>query len=95
LTGLLLFWQTIKRIRNQSPQLKIGSQGIWTVKTGFLPWSKAQAVTKVEPSYRAAVTYLIIYARGNLSGEMTRITVSELDVDGRDLQAYLNKYSLK
>ncbi|MBH8560086.1 hypothetical protein [Hymenobacter negativus] len=92
--GLFLIWRAIRRIRNQGPQLKIGSQGIWTVATGFLPWTKAQAIIKVESGHRSATTYLIILAKGSY-GEITRIALEGLDVDARNLQAYLNKYAPK
>ena len=93
LLGLLSLWQAIKRSRAQGPQLKIGGQGIWTVKTGFLPWNRAKAVIKTEASFRSATTYLIILAKDNSEKEVARMMLRMLDIEERNLQAYLNRYS--
>jgi hypothetical protein len=90
--GLLSLWQAIKRSRAQGPQLKIGGQGIWTLKTGFLPWNKAKAIIKTEVSFRSATTYLIILARDNSEKEVARMMLRMLDIEERNLQAYLNRY---
>lgn len=97
LFGLFLIWQAVKRAFQQGPQFKIGSRGIWTVKTGFLPWSSVQLITKTEASYRSVSRDLVIINRvySNQGLEIARISARELDTDWNILQIYASKYSPK
>ncbi|WP_460611441.1 hypothetical protein [Hymenobacter terrigena] len=97
LFGLFLVWQAVKRAFQQGPQFKIGARGIWTVKTGFLSWSRVQLITKTEASYRSVSRDLVIVNRiySNQGLEIARISARELDVDWNTLQMYANKYSPK
>lgn len=97
LLGLFTTWQAIKRGFDQGPQLKIGNSGIWTTETGFLPWGRALPVIKTEVDYRSVSTYLASLSRTypERETEIARVSVRELDVDGRTLQTYLSRYSSK
>jgi hypothetical protein len=95
LLGFLLIWKAIKQIRSRGPQLKIGRAGIWTVKTGFLPWDKIQAHIKSEAGFRTVPIYLIMLDRSDSIVEIGRLPIAELDIKVLTLQTYLNKYSPK
>ena len=95
LLGLFMMWQAVKRGFNQGPQLMIGRRGIWTANAGFLPWGRALSIIKTEAGYRSATTCLIVLNRTYPEREITRVSIRNLDVDGRTVQAYLNKYSPK
>ena len=93
LGGIFTVWQAIKRARDQGPQLKIGRPGIWTVKTGFLPWGQAMPVIKQDIGYRYVASYLVIVNRLNPYKELERIRIEYLDIDIRSLQAYLKEFA--
>ncbi|GAA3978241.1 hypothetical protein [Hymenobacter antarcticus] len=95
LFGLFVIWQAIKRGFDQGPQLKIGNSGIWTAKTGFLPWGRALPIIKTEVGYRSVSTYLVLTNRvyPERKTEIASVSMRELDIDARTLQVYLNKYS--
>ena len=95
LLGLFITWQAIKRGFNQGPHLKIGTNGIWTVETGFLPSGKALPAIKTEAGYRSVSTYLVFLNRTcpERKTEIGRLSMRELEIDTRTLRAYLNKCS--
>jgi hypothetical protein len=95
LLGIFSIWQAIKRFRQQGPQIKISRQGIWSIKTGFLPWGRTLPFVKMEVDYRYVSTYLVLLNRFNQSQELARFNIRELDVDARILKAYINELAPK
>jgi hypothetical protein len=95
LLGILSIWQVIKRFCQQGAQIKISSQGIWSMKTGFLPWGKTLPFVKMEMGYRYVSTYLVLLNRFNQSQELARFSIRELDIDARILEAYINELAPK
>ncbi|MBF9237104.1 hypothetical protein I2I05_06810 [Hymenobacter sp. BT683] len=90
--GFFMLWRAVKMLLDQSPQLKIGYQGIWTVKTGHLPWTRVMAVMKQSIGFRGGVTeHLAIVNRFNPYIDIEQIWIDELDVDIRSLRVYLKK----
>ncbi|MBU6123241.1 hypothetical protein [Hymenobacter siberiensis] len=91
-TGLFMVWRAVKMLRNQGPQLKIGYQGIWTVKSSHLPWTRVMAVIKQSTGFRGGVTeHLAIVNRFNPHFDIEQIWIDQLDVDIRSLRVYLKK----
>jgi hypothetical protein len=95
LLGILSIWQAIKRFRQQGAQIKISRQGIWSIKTGFLPWGRTLPLVKMEVGYRNVSTYLVLLNRFNQSQELARFNMRELDIDARILKAYINELAPK
>jgi hypothetical protein len=95
LLGILSIWQAIKSFRQQGAQIKVSSQGIWSMKTGFLPWGKTLPFVKMEMGYRYVSTYLVLLNRFNQSKELARFSIRELDIDARILEAYINELAPK
>ena len=95
LLGMFSIWQAIKRFRQQGPQLKIGRQGVWSVKTNFLPWGRVLPLVKLEAGYRSVSTYLILFNRLNQRQEIARFNMRELDIDARVLNAYIKEFAPK
>jgi len=97
LLGTYTIWQTIKRGFNQGPQLKIGYSGIWSAEFGFLSWTKALPVIKTDVGYRSVSTYLVVLDRvyPERATEIAKLSVRELDIEIRELQACLVRYAPK
>ncbi|MFC6223578.1 hypothetical protein ACFP2F_10025 [Hymenobacter artigasi] len=90
--GLLMVWQAVKMLLNPGPQLRIGYQGIWTVKSGHLPWTRVMAVIKQSTGFRGGMTeHLAIVNRFNPHFDIEQIWIDQLDVDIRSLRVYLKK----
>ncbi|GAB3579387.1 hypothetical protein [Hymenobacter daeguensis] len=90
--GLYMVWRAVKMLFDQSPQLKIGYQGIWTVKSGHLPWTRVMAVIKQSTGYRGGVTdYMAVVNRFNPHVDIEQVWIDQLDVDIRSLRVYLKK----
>jgi hypothetical protein len=95
LLGIFSIWQAIKRFRQQRAQIKISRQGIWSIKTGFLPWDRTLPLVKMKVGYRYVSTYLVLLNRFNQSQELARFNIRELDIDARILKAYINELAPK
>ncbi|WP_305021085.1 hypothetical protein [Hymenobacter cheonanensis] len=95
LLGVFSLWQAVKRFRQQGPQIKIGRQGIWSVKTDFLPWGRTLPIVKMELGYRSVSTYLVLLNRFNQHQELAKFNLRELDIDVRTLKMYINELAPK
>ncbi|RZK38433.1 MAG: hypothetical protein EOO57_04165 [Hymenobacter sp.] len=92
--GVLSVYRAIKHFRQQGPQLKIGKQGVWTKKTGFMSWAKVTALIKTEVNYRSVTTRIIIINRINKL-ELASFRVDDLAIDAYSLRTYIDRFSPK